>query len=164
MQSAYYLTICECPLIAWEKRYKGKGLNNAAIRKEGAKFNYTEESDYEAWDVLFIDWQQRVKQSPDFLDYQSNIKQYNNLMLRYLKSVAKKNGCTIRDRSILNEIRRVEGAILKYEKNVGKGETINQTLQKISKNQGYHLSKKDLTVEDYFDLIDLNTTKTKRNG
>ena len=161
MGTAYYLTISECPLVAWEKRFK-KG--NHEIRKPDVEYNYTDQSDYDAWDKLYIDWEENVKQDPSFLEYQSNIELLNKLLLRFLKSEVYRQGITIRDRSIRNEIRRVKALITKYEKNLGQGQTINQTLQILSKNQGYHIRKNDLTVEDYFDLIEMNKKKHSDNG
>ena len=161
MDSAYYLKISNCPLIAWENRFKN---GNEAIRKPNVSYPFTEESDYDAWDILFIDWQENVKQDIDFVNYQANIEQLNKLYLRYLKSIKKRGDITTRDRSVMNEIRRIEGLVLSYERTLGKGISVNKMLQLLSKNQGYHIKKKDLTVQDYFDLIELYSDKPNTDG
>lgn len=157
----YYQTISECPLTVWEKRFK-KG--NSAIRKDVEGFNYTDDTDYDAWDVLYIDWQNNVKQDPDYVQYQKDIAYLNRLMIQYLDSEKNREGITVRDNSLLNMIQRVRGIIEKYEKNLGQGKSINQTIQILSKSQGYQIPKRELTVQDYFDLIELHSEKNTSNG
>ncbi len=161
LASAYYLKISECPLVAWEKRFKE---GNQAIRRDNIEFNYNEELDYEAWNELYIDWESKVKQEPSFVEYKKNLILYNQLIIKFLKSKKDRQGVTVRDRSILNQIRRIEASIVKYEKNLGQGKTINQNIQILSKAQGYQINKHNMTVEDYFDLIELNSEKPSKNG
>lgn len=161
MQSSYYLTISECPLTAWEKSYKD---GYSAIRKPDSEFNFTDQTDYDAWDLLFIDWQENIKQDSDFEDYQQNKRTLNLLMIKFIKSEVAKGGVKVSDRSIRNEMRRVEALLFNYEKTLGKGKTINQNLQALSKAQGYQIKKHDLTVQDYFDLIELHSEKPVTDG
>lgn len=161
MQSAYYLTISECPLMAWENVFKD---GYSKIRKPGVKFKFTAETDYDAWDLLFVDWQEKVKQDPDFEQYQKDRKRLNELMIQFIKKEVKKENLSVSDRRLLNEIRRMQILLKKYEKNLGQGNTINQNLQALSKAQGYQLKKHDLTVEDYFNLIEMHSKKSVNNG
>jgi hypothetical protein len=154
MQNAYYLKISECPLIAWEKRYKE---GNSAIRMPDVNFNYTEETDYDAWDLLYIDWEENVKLDSSFVQYKKDLRRYLDLMIKYRESKRIRNGVEVHDNSILNDIQIMEAIVLKYEKNLGRPVTINKMVQKLSRLEGRQIKKIDLTVQDYFDLIELNT-------
>lgn len=178
MDSLYFLKISECPLDAWEDKFKNgyksirrPGINIKELERlasENRRGMPTEDAiaelDYDAWDLLYIDWEENVKQDAGFVEYKGMIKRLNDLYLKFINSKREREGVTVRDRSIMNEIRRVEAFISNYEKKLGAGQTINQTLIILSKNQGYHLKKKDLTVQEYFDLIEMNTQKPSKNG
>jgi len=169
LASKYFLKISECPLTAWEKRFKHgyKSIRRPEF-KEDAKLN--EETDYEAWDLLFIDWQENVKQDQGFEEYMANIRTLNDYYDQYLRSkktIKSKDGekeYETRNRNLINMIRRLESMVEKYEKNLGRGQTINQTLVILSRIQGYHIKKQELTVQEYFDLIEINNEASKQNG
>jgi len=165
LDGAYYQTISECPLTAWEQSFK-KGYS--AIRKNLEGFEYSDKLDYDAWDNLYIDWQNNVTQDKAFELYQKNISRLNDLYTKFIQS-QKENKVgnftvIVRDRSIINQIRRIEAEVKNYEKNLGKGQTINQTVLMLSRIEGRHINKRDLTVQDYFDLIELNSKKPSENG
>ena len=155
-------------MIAWEKRFKqGYSSIRRPEFKDDEKLN--DETDYDAWDILFIDWQENVKQDQGFEEYMSNLRTLNDYYDQYLrskktiKSKDQEKEYEVRDRSLKNMIRRLESMVEKYEKNLGRGQTINQTLVILSKIQGYHIKKQDITVQEYFDLIEINNEASK-NG
>ena len=160
LDSKYFLKISDCPLTAWERRFKeGYSSIRRPDFKEDESLN--EETDYDAWNLLFIDWQENVKQDPSFEEYMMNLKSLNDYYDMYLRSQQNRGAHVVRNRAILNTIRRLEGMVERYEKNLGKGQTINQTLVILSKVQGYHIKKQELTVQEYFDIIEINNEQNK---
>lgn len=172
MQKLYYLEISECPLINWDNRFK-KGYS--AIRRDNvtdeqilqeAKSRFKKESkeltdeqlmqllDYDAWDLLYIDFQDNVKKDKDFDKYKRDLERYVKLMIKYRKSERIQDGIKIHETSITNDIQVMEAIVLKYERNLGQGLTVNKMLTKLRRMEGRHINKKDLTVLDYFDLIE----------
>jgi len=110
--------------------------------------------DYDAWDLLYIDFQNNVKKDDDFKAYMRDLERYVKLMIRYRKSERMSEGVKIHDASITNDIQMMEAMVLKYERNLGQGLTVNKMLTKLRRLEGRHIDKKDLTVLDYFDLIE----------
>ena len=176
-QKGYYLTISKCPLTCWENRfdigysairvYTEIDEDNNIIDSRNGKIVkgviYNEESDYEAWDVLYTDFRNKVKEDPDFALYLTHIDKLIDLQHKYITSGREHNGLIRRDRSILNHIKLIKARIEGFEKTMtGGGKTINQVLMDLSKAQGYQLKKSELMAEDYFDLIE--KYKAKSNG
>lgn len=184
MQNLYYSTISECPLINWENRFKE---GNSAIRKNStttdellaeAKKRFVDDIhiakgegkpltdeqlltllDYDAWDILYQDFERNVKEDELFEKYKRDLDRYVRLMIRYRKSERVQDGVKIHDTRITNEIALMEAMVLKYEKNLGQSITINKMLTKLRRLEGRHINKKDLTVLDYFDLIEEHSGK-----
>ena len=169
----YYLTISECPLVCWEKRFD---VGYSAIRrftevdendvlihpktfKPLKGITYSEEQDYEAWHVLYTNFLGKVKQDPDFKQYMNNIRSLIEVQYSYIVSKQKKGELEFRQRFLLNKIKLLKAHIEGYERTMVGGKTINQVLMDLSKEQGYQIKKSDLSVEDYFDLIEKHKKK-----
>lgn len=167
-QNEYYLTISECPLVCWENRfeqgysairkYTETDENSNLIHPKTGKLikgiNYSPELDYEAWSVLYEQFISKVPQDVDFVQYMSHIKMLIDAQYDYIVSKTEKGVLEFRVRRHLNRIRLLKAHIESYEKTMVKGKTINQVLMDLSKEQGYQIRKSDLSVEDYFDLIE----------
>ena len=159
-EKEYWLDVSDCPLSVWEARYdRGNSeLRKKQPKKKKKKANPKKDErrklmDYEAWDILFKSFVQKVGLEKDFTDYILLIRRLVDTQHRYLMSERMVEGVLIADRKILGEINRINMEIHKYEKSGVKGQTINGTLNKISKMQGYREHKKDLTVLQYFSLV-----------
>ena len=143
-EKEYWLDVSSCPLSVWEARYdRGNSHLLKKPRKEKKKLNAKRDMnnklrDYEAWDVLFKTFVEKVGLEKEFKDYILLIVRLVQTQDKYIQSEKVVEGVTIADRKILGEINRIKMEIAKYEKTGNaKGEPINGTLNKISKMQGY---------------------------
>lgn len=161
------MRISECPLIVWENRFD-KSVGNSALRKysrpngkhkisnsDGGKFkvNYSKENDYEAWCVLYDDFVDKIGLDKEFVNYLQQIKLLIELKDKFIQSQVIRDGLEYHDRSIKNQIRRVESAIKSYENQAVKQQTITDVLIQLWKGEKLHIKKQDLTVLEYFKLI-----------
>jgi hypothetical protein len=144
MQEKYYLTVDECPLIAWRKGNDGDFTH---LRK--VKGKYTNEDDLKAWELLYNDYIKVIGLSQDFKLYIELVKAKNEATIEYLTSEL--NGT--RNRFLLNKINIIDGQIRELQNKSGVGLTVSEVLPILSKAQGFHLKEKDLTVLEYHNYI-----------
>lgn len=148
----YWLDVSKCPIGIWDD-----ALNNGyyELRKIDSD-DYNEADDFEAWDILFSNFIERIGLNPDFEDYLNKMKQCTDLMCEYVLSEKKrKSGLVVSNRFLLNKIKLLKTEMELFEKTGQTKEdiTINQMLQRLSKLQGYAINRNTTTVLDYFDLI-----------
>lgn len=167
--NAYYLQISKCPLEAWEGRFTE---GNKSIRKHGKRTKrgrifvfftrgiwYRKKKDYEAWCTLFDDFRNIIGLEPDFISYIENKHVLQEAQIRFIKSSVKRKVdgeyIYIRDRKILNTIKRLKAEIELFENaNSGKQKTVTEILVSLYRGEKLqYLHKRNLTVEEYFTLI-----------
>ena len=164
-QNAYYLNVSECPLTAWEKRFKE---GDGSIRKHGKRtklgrivvfltkgIRYRSKNDYDAWCVLFDDFVEVIGLEKDFIDYIDNKRMLQAAQIAFLKSTVKREGIEVRNRKHLNLVRKLKAKVDKFEKlNSGQHKTVTQILVALYRGEKLpFLHKGDLTVEEYFSII-----------
>lgn len=134
----------------WRKRFD-KG--DIALRKTDNK-KLTDKTDFEAWDILFIDFVNKVGLDSSFEDYLKKLVERIGMVAQYIQTKKTIEGVQISDRFILNRIKYLESQIAAFEK-TGSTEkiTIPQMLGKLGKMQGYKVSENETTVLEYFELI-----------
>jgi hypothetical protein len=135
----------------WRKRFEN---GDKELRKtKNKKLNNT--TDFEAWDILFSDFVEKVGLDDSFKSYLNNVQSLIAEQARYILSEKKdRYGTIIRDRFILNKIKYLQALIEDFEKQ-GNNEkvTIPQMLNKLSKMQQTYLKEEDVTVDRYFAMI-----------
>ncbi|MBU3660997.1 MAG: hypothetical protein FGM14_14065 [Flavobacteriales bacterium] len=143
MQDEYYLTIDECPLLAWKKANSG---DYSDLRKKEAtnKRNHNKQNDLKAWEMLYNDFLKVVGLSVEFENYLELVKQKIEALNEFIQT---------RKRFTLNEINRIEAEIKQFNLTANKGLTIDEVLPLLSKHNKFHLRIKDLTVLEYFNYL-----------
>jgi len=173
------LDVDECPLKAWRKCYED---GYSSIRKElvvkqkkatiwtriielffidiiirmiknKIKPKQNKFTDYEAYNILYKTFVQRIGHDKDFQSYLDNIKAYNLALVDYINSRRIVNGVEIHDRKKRNKINVLKAKIERFEKNGDDTVSIAKTLNRLSKMQGVTIKESDLTVLRYFELI-----------
>ena len=147
----YYLEISDCPMSVWRKRFD-KG--DIALRKTDNK-KLTDKTDFEAWDILFTDFVDKVGLDETFKGYLDNIQQLIAEQAKFILSEKiDRYGTTLRDRFILNKIKYLEALIQDFEKQGNTDKvTIPKMLNKLSKMQGVYLKEEEVMVDRYFEMI-----------
>ena len=74
-------------------------------------------------------------------------------MIRYRKSRRIQDGIEIHDTRLTNEIALMEAMVLKYEKNLGQGITINKMLTKLRRLEGRHICERLVAVESSLNAL-----------
>ena len=151
MQERYFLTVSECMMDRWELAHQTK---YSSIRKLDDN-KYTEESDYEAWNILFKDFADTIGLDEEFKTYIDNRYSLQAAQLEYILSSKKRGELFFRDRKILNRIKRLRIEIKAFEQTgIGeKGMTVTRVMGKLGKMQGYKIKKNETSVLEYFELI-----------
>lgn len=153
-EKGYWLDVSSCPLDVWEACHD-RGYHN--LRKKRKKLSDKNEAkqkiiDYDAWDILFKDFVDKIGLQPEFKDYILLVERLVNVQEKYMNSAVEIDGITIRDRKILNEINRIKLEISNYEKSGSKSESIGDQLLRFLPMTKVKLNKKELTVADFFGL------------
>lgn len=150
-QKEYYLAISDCPISAWRKRfeYGDKELR----RTENTKLN--DVTDFEAWNILFSDFVEKIGLDKDFEAYLDNVQSLIAEQAKYILSKKKdRYGTIIRDRFILNKVKYYQALVDEFEKQGNTDKiTVPQMLNKLSKMQQTYLKEEDVTVDRYFAMI-----------
>jgi hypothetical protein len=135
----------------WRKRFD-KG--DIALRKTDNK-KLTDKTDFEAWDILFTDFVDKVGLDETFKGYLDNIQQLIAEQAKFILSEKiDRYGTTLRDRFILNKIKYLEALIQDFEKQGNTDKvTIPKMLNKLSKMQGVYLKEEEVMVDRYFEMI-----------
>jgi hypothetical protein len=135
----------------WRKRFD-KG--DIALRKTDNK-KLTDKTDFEAWDILFTDFVDKVGLDESFKGYLGNIQQLIAEQAKFILSEKiDRYGTTLRDRFILNKIKYLEALIQDFEKQGNTDKvTIPKMLNKLSKMQGVYLKEEEVMVDRYFEMI-----------
>jgi hypothetical protein len=135
----------------WRKRFD-KG--DIALRKTDNK-KLTDKTDFEAWDLLFTDFVDKVGLDETFKGYLDNIQQLIAEQAKFILSEKiDRYGTTLRDRFILNKIKYLEALIQDFEKQGNTDKvTIPKMLNKLSKMQGVYLKEEEVMVDRYFEMI-----------
>lgn len=145
----YYLDVADCPLKNWRECYE-KGYHS--IRKHSTYGN--EKSDYDAYDILYRSFVERIGQQEEFETYLNNMSSYILAVAKYLDSEKNIDGVKIRDRSKRDRIHLLKSKLERFEKSGdNKGVSIAKMLNRMSKMQGVYLKESDFTVLSYFELI-----------
>lgn len=139
MQDVYYLTIEECPLIAWRKANQG---DLTALRRD--KLHGTDIDDFKAWEELYDNFINEIGLGIDFKEYLELLQEKNRVTNEFIQT---------RNRWLLNEISRLESEIAHLNQTAGKGLSIDEILPKMTKYFGVHLRERDLTVREYFKYL-----------
>jgi hypothetical protein len=129
------------PLLNWEKCLEGKFY---FIRKEKAS-EYDKE-DVEAFYSLYNKYLNKYGLSQDLIDYMEAQVHFIELVAAYAEQ---KNP----NKSILNQIAVAEGRLKDLNPMNHKGMTIGQVITQLSKWMGQWINKRQITVEDFKDLI-----------
>lgn len=137
-----------CPLIAWRKCYED---GYSSIRK--SKDQGDEQTDYEAFDILYRTFVTRIGHEPEFESYLETMKAYNLACAAYVKSKRKVNGVEIHDRSKLNRIHVLKAKLEKFEKDGDSTVSVQKVLNRLTRMQGVVQKESDLTVLAYFEMI-----------
>ena len=141
------MDVADCPLTAWRKCYE---VGYSAIRIDKDKGD--ENTDYDAYDILYKSFVHRIGQDPEFVSYLETMRAYNLAVVSYATSRKNINGVEVHDRSKLNRIHILKAKLTKFEKD-GDGGSIAKVLNRVSKMQGHAVKEGDLTVLAYFELI-----------
>lgn len=144
----YYLDVDSCPLVLWRKCYE---VGYSSIRKDQTKGN--DETDVEAYEILYASFVERVGLDDSFVDYINNMKAYVLATSEYLKSTKTVQGVLIHDRSKLLKMRILLASLQKFEKDGDVKVSHAKILNRLSKMQGYRVDEKVITVLEYFELI-----------
>ena len=166
-QDEYWLKVSECPLDVWERCFEDgyhhlrksilneSRLGRFVLRVKGLFYKQiSPQSDYDAWDEIFINFIDKVGLDPRFEKYINNVKKLILMQCDFVESQTKREGVVVRDRKLLNRIKMLEAEITKFEKSGNSdGLTIDGMLVKLGKHQGYKIKKKETTVLEYFELI-----------
>jgi len=153
-EKEYWQDVSNCPLDVWEACHE-RGYHN--LRKKRKKLSDKNEAkqkikDYDAWNILFKDFVNKIGLQPEFKEYILLVKRLVDVQHKYIMSEIEVDGIIIRDRKMLNEINRLKLEIGNYEKSGSKSESINAQLMRFLPMTKVKLSKKDLTVEEFFEL------------
>jgi hypothetical protein len=145
----YYLDVDSCPLTVWRKCFEN---GYSAIRKDK---NYgDEESDYEAYNRLYVTFGERIGVGEEFQSYIDNMKAFVLASADYVKSRKTIDGVEIHDRTKLKKVRVLLAKLQKFEKDGDERVSIAKILNRLAKMQGVGTIKEsDLTVLAYFELI-----------
>lgn len=139
MHEKYYLTIDICPLRSWRLANDG---DLSALRIDPNKGD--NESDLQAWEMLYNNFLEKIGLSEDFKRYIELIKEKIELTNEYIQT---------RERFKLNAINQIDAELLAYQKTAGKGLTIDEVLPRLTDRYKVHFRERDLTVLEYFNLI-----------
>ena len=125
-----------------------------------SRIRYNVNTDYEAWCILFDDFRKIIGLDPDFIKYIEDKNALQQAQIRFIKG-KKINGRYVRDRKILNTIKRLQIEIDLFEQeNTGEKRTITSVLVALYRGEKLPLlHKRDLTVEVYFTLIKSDNSK-----
>lgn len=135
-----YSELFDMPLLNWEKCLAGEFM---FIREKRSKEYNTE--DIKAFYTLYDKYIKKYglgKDYEQYLDYQKNYI--------YLCTVFMDTG----NERILNDIAITKAKMEEIKPSNEKGMTIGQVVSILSKWQGHWISKKDISVEEYKDLLD----------
>ena len=143
------MDVDECPLSAWRKCFE---IGYSAIRKDK---NYgNEESDYEAYNILYTTFSDRIGVDESFQAYIDNMKAFILASAAYVKSRKKIDGVEVHDRSKLKKCRILLAKLQKFEKDGDDRVSVTKILNRLAKMQGVGTIKEsDLTVLSSFELI-----------
>ena len=135
----------------WRKRFE---YGDKELRKTTNK-KLNERTDFEAWNILFSQFVEKIGLDDAFKSYLDNVKKLIAEQAKFILSQKKdRYGTDIRNRFILNRIKYLQTLIDKFEKQGNsKSVTIPQMLNKLSKFQQTYLREEDVTVERYFEMI-----------
>jgi hypothetical protein len=140
MQEKYYLEVDECPQYNWRKANEGR---RKFLRKNISVG--TEKEDNEAFDLLFRNFVEVIGLSEEFAEYLKNLEKLNKINLKFIQT---------NDRFLLNEREYLIMDIKAFEDTVSQDKTsTSEILMAISREQGYQIKEKDITVLDYHNLI-----------
>jgi hypothetical protein len=140
MHEKYYLEVDECPYYSWRKANEGK-RHFLRKGKEGTK-----EQDEKAWELLFRNFVEVIGLSEEFEQYLKNLERLNKINSKIISTG---------DRFLLNEREYLLIDIELFEKQAkeNKGNASDSMLI-LSKFQGYHLKEKEVTVLEYYKLLE----------
>lgn len=145
----YWLEVSECPLKAWRRCSE---VGYSALRKD--KDIGTNETDAEAYNLLYLNFSEKVGQDLEFKNYLDNLAAYVIAVDKFMHSRIEFQGAVTHNRKLLLQVKLLEAKIKKFE-NTGneKVMTIAKMLNRLSKMQGFAVLEKDQTVLSYFELI-----------
>lgn len=145
MQENYYNSIDEFLLFNWFKCNDGDYTFTRLDKKVGDT-----ENDSIAWETIYNDFIQKIGLDPKFKKYIDLVEYRMQLCLKFLNSL--KDGK--RNRALINEINQVNIKIESFEKQGTDSKTSKSSiLNTLSKQEGYRINPKEITVADYFALI-----------
>jgi hypothetical protein len=146
MLKGYYSDIEQFPLQNW------LNCNNGDLRFTRVRIaKGNRNNDLSAWETLYNDFLQRVGPSDEFSELIDMLIERAKLQREYLQTF--QNGTRVRRK--LNAINELTSRIRNFHQ-TGRSEktmSVSKILNLISKQQGYQVQIKDLTVLAYFELL-----------
>jgi hypothetical protein len=139
--SKYYISIDEMPLYNWHKCNAGE-LNYVFLdpAEQG-----TEEQKNEIFDNIY----------QTYIDQFGISKDYKNLLeIMKKKAILQCNYIETKDRFKLTEIEIQDAKLEAYKKKNSNPTSLEKTLIKLSKFMGFRLNWKEITVTEYFNILD----------
>jgi hypothetical protein len=137
------------------RRFDKTNNKGQIVDNNGKVIVYTEKEDYDAWDILFKSFVDKIGLDPEFKSYIDNLHKLINLQADYILSKKKRGNLVFRDRKILNQIKRIKIEILAFEKTgtTEKKMTVSRVMNKLGRMQGYKIKKSETSVIEYFELL-----------
>lgn len=150
MLEGYYTEIDDLPLDRWIKANKSDNPILCALRLDDNKGN--KENDKIAWELVFNDYLKKIGVSDEYQEYLDLISLYNEKAIYYLDN---------RERYLLNELNEIQRKIdnMKASFGVDDKHSIHNSLNTLSKIEGYRIKAFEITTLQYFLLI-----KSMKNG
>lgn len=142
--------LCDIPLLNWEKCLAGRFM---FIREQRSK-EYNND-DIKAFYELYNKYMERYGLSEQHRKYIEAQIRKSELICQYVEA-------DVPDDFLLNYIAIEEGKIQQLNPANQKGMSIGQVVTMLSKWQGSWISKKDITVEEYKDLLELYERENKQ--
>jgi hypothetical protein len=138
------------PLDRWIKANKSDNPILCALRLDYNKGN--KENDKIAWELVFNDYLKKIGVSEEYQEYLDLISLYNEKAIYYLDN---------RERYLLNELNEIQRKIdnMKASFGVDDKHSIHNSLNTLSKIEGYRIKAFEITTLQYFLLI-----KSMKNG
>lgn len=147
----YYSDLYEFPLFNWMKCNEGQIIY---VRKEITPESEVSQLDEEIWEALYDQYIQKYGLSKLYKKMIAIMKEKALLECTFVMT---------RDRFKLTQIEIKEEELRSAMANNGNGMTIDQALIYLSKWIGYRLNPKEITVVEYFNILNEYGKANKKN-